>query len=549
MRLKKLKLLSSFRGLPKGYEINFSQENNSKLFLDPICFIGLNGSGKSNVLEAISEIFYYLEDFSKAQKSKQKTFATSFGFLIEYFLPAQTTYEVGLNFGIYPDKTIDDLNKRKRVEIRKEMNELPHLKVSYFENNEVVSTSSEIELFTVLPKNILGYSSGMNELLSNPFIRMDFQYYSDLKAKTNEAAFATLGINRLYYLNYSSSKLVTVCNFIFEEDSTLPLKTELGISSLESFSIRLSLTKKKFERDFLPSELNKALFSFQKIDPLFEEINISSSKIVDKRNYTFDFNINAITRKAFIDEFKTPQLLFRVLYYFQILNLELIGKKTVDKVKNTVAKSRDNLSDLIPKKEKDKLIFVLDNISFKKINSNKNIHFKQFSDGEHQLLHVLGSISMFDEKTTLFLFDEPTTHFNPEWRSKFIYLINEVANNRINEQELLLTTHSPFIVSDCKRDKVIQTLNDGKKTYRIPENETYGASIRFLLNKLFDQKNSIGKFSHQDLMRLYEKVNTLESENDIEEIKEYSLRFGDSPEKMILFNKLNIKIKELGLEK
>ena len=50
-------------------------------------------------------------------------------------------------------------------------------------------------------------------------------------------------------------------------------------------------------------------------------------------------------------------------------------------------------------------------------------------------------------------------------------------------------------------------------------------------------------------MRLYEKVNTLESENDIEEIKEYSLRFGDSPEKMILFNKLNIKIKELGLEK
>lgn len=547
MRLKKLKLLSSFRGLPKGYEINFSQENNSKLFLDPICFIGLNGSGKSNVLEAISEIFYYLEDYSKAKKTEQKTFSTSFGFLIEYFLPPQTTYDVGLLFGIFPDKTIDDLAKRKKVEIRKDIKELPQLKVSYFEHNRFVSRTSNIDISTVLPRNVLGYSSGMNELLSNPFIRMDFEYYSELKTKTNEAVFATLGINRLYYLNYSSSKLVSVCNFIFDEDSILPIKTALGISSLESFSIRLSLTKKKAEKDFLPSELNKAIFSFQKIDPLFEELDNVSSKLIDKRKYSFDFKINEVTRQAFIEEFKTPQILFRILYYFQILNLELIGKKTVDKVHNTMAKSRDNLSDLIPKKEKDKLIFIIDNIAFKKNDTSQKIYFKQLSDGEHQLLHVLGSISMFDEKTTLFLLDEPTTHFNPEWKSEFMYLINQVAYNRGNQQELLITTHSPFLVSDCKKEKVIRTLNNGKKTYQIPENETYGASIRFLLSKLFNQKNSIGKFSHQDLMKLYEKVNTLESENDIEEIKESSLRFGDSPEKMIFFNKLNIKIKELGL--
>jgi len=86
LKLIRVKLLSSFRGLPKNFEITFQNHKIDPKKIEPICLIGLNGSGKSNLLEVISEIFYFLENFSRARNSEIKKFKTSFGFEIEYYL-------------------------------------------------------------------------------------------------------------------------------------------------------------------------------------------------------------------------------------------------------------------------------------------------------------------------------------------------------------------------------------------------------------------------------------------------------------------------------
>jgi len=83
-------LTNTVRGLPPNFKISFKTSgDNSKLNIEPICFVGLNGSGKSNVLEALCEIFYYLETYHLAdRKSKSfSSFKTKFGFEIEYTLP------------------------------------------------------------------------------------------------------------------------------------------------------------------------------------------------------------------------------------------------------------------------------------------------------------------------------------------------------------------------------------------------------------------------------------------------------------------------------
>ena len=89
MRKKqRLKILSEFRGLPPNFKIPFKESgNNSKLNIEPICFVGVNGSGKSNVLEALCEIFYYLETYHLADRKNLAKFKTKFGFEIEYYLP------------------------------------------------------------------------------------------------------------------------------------------------------------------------------------------------------------------------------------------------------------------------------------------------------------------------------------------------------------------------------------------------------------------------------------------------------------------------------
>ncbi|WP_299339194.1 restriction system-associated AAA family ATPase [uncultured Psychroserpens sp.] len=543
MKLKKLKLLSKFRGLPKGYEINFSNHKNDELAINPICFIGLNGSGKSNLLELISEVFYYLENFNRASTKELGRLKTSFGFEIEYSQSKITLYENGFYLSDLAKELIDDKDVIKIVSINKKPDELPEFKVSFDANKRKIKLEDEAQIFAVLPRYVLGYSSGMNELLSNPFIKMDFDYLKEINQKTTEAKRSTLEINRLFYLNYNSSKLVTICNLIFDLENIKSFKDELQIKKLNSFSINIKQEKTKDNRDYFPSELNLAINTFQSLDPFFDKKEKTSLKYKDIVEYHFNFTLNSAVIEGFKNEFKTPINLFRILYNFQILNLDLVGRKTVNRIKNTSAKSKNNLSDLIPKKEKDQLVFSIDSIALKKEKVKDSVYFKQLSDGEHQMLQVLGSIALFNNKSTLFLLDEPTTHFNPEWRSKFIYLMNQSVGEDEREQEVLLTTHSPFIVSDSKKENVIRTINGNKKTFEYPSEETYGASVRILLSKLFNQKKSIGEFSYGDLFKLYEKVNSIKNEEDIQFIKDESLKFGDSPEKIMLFHLLSQKIK------
>ena len=62
MKIRHFTINSPFRSLPSPFILQFRQNNyypdDNK---EPICMVGLNGSGKSNSLELLSELFYYLE--------------------------------------------------------------------------------------------------------------------------------------------------------------------------------------------------------------------------------------------------------------------------------------------------------------------------------------------------------------------------------------------------------------------------------------------------------------------------------------------------------
>src|SRR6185369_2334557 len=81
------------------------------------------------------------------------------------------------------------------------------------------------------------------------------------------------------------------------------------------------------------------------------------------------------------------------------------------------------------------------------------LYVKAFSDGEHQLLHTIGLCLLYRYESALFLLDEPETHLNPDWRASYISTLRaaleaDVAQERTSP-EVLLTSHSPFIISDC----------------------------------------------------------------------------------------------------
>lgn len=152
---------------------------------------------------------------------------------------------------------------------------------------------------------------------------------------------------------------------------------------------------------------------------------------------------------------------------------------------------------------------------------------------------------MLQNKSVLFLLDEPETHFNPEWRSEFICILKDSLDKSGTNhlmREIIITSHSPFIISDCYPDKVIvfkkneQPQNAYDKNFR-----TYGTSVDLIMEHIFKRNNTIGDLSNSELIKIEIEIKDLEklTEEQVKAFKNRVSHLGDSMEKILLFTKLN----------
>lgn len=86
-----------------------------------------------------------------------------------------------------------------------------------------------------------------------------------------------------------------------------------------------------------------------------------------------------------------------------------------------------------------------------------SVTFRELSEGEQQLLTVLGLLRFTAEDESLFLLDEPDTHLNPRWCVDYIsYLKQFIASGTRKEEtsHILLTTHNPLAIAELDREQV-----------------------------------------------------------------------------------------------
>ena len=87
------------------------------------------------------------------------------------------------------------------------------------------------------------------------------------------------------------------------------------------------------------------------------------------------------------------------------------------------------------------------------------VSFTQLSEGELQILTVLGLMRITRADHCLFLLDEPDTHLNPLWKLRLFDEINEAMTNDVGlgasgESQVLLTTHDPILLGGLRREQV-----------------------------------------------------------------------------------------------
>jgi predicted ATPase len=104
-------------------------------------------------------------------------------------------------------------------------------------------------------------------------------------------------------------------------------------------------------------------------------------------------------------------------------------------------------------------------ISVRARKVNGSLTFRELSEGEQQLLMVLGLLRFTREDESLFLLDEPDTHLNPAWSVQYPKFLREIGGAH-ETSHVIMATHDPLVISGLDRSQV-QILQRDDDTGRI----------------------------------------------------------------------------------
>lgn len=507
MNIRRIRLLDGEPlGILTGFEHVFGPQSDQHL--EPSCFVGANGTGKSRLLQCLAEIFYWLDSRTRLFKPEPES-------------------SVGFRFELEYEIQLDDAPSRVFVRNTNDKNR-PVVSCQK-KGGQELSIVDPTDIRALLPQFVVGYTSGENETLSVPFLDVKQEYAREvaeraLKAKSKEEGMPDL---RLIMMDYDANFSIIAANFLLQPPHRLRFfKQYLRMSDVDSFRIVIQLHHQRARQKQgvkLTKQLRNSIEQLKKC--------ATAHKFESKeQRWTLDFIINDATRQAFKHFFKSAYELYIVFQRLAMLNDLMITKTHRERINRIRRSQKIVIKPPVP--AEDDKVFRFETVRLKVPGAETALDYISLSDGEHQFAHIFGTLLMFDHPNVLFLLDEPESHFNPQWRIKFVQLVNEITRGK--HQSILLTSHAPFIVSDC-RAKNVQVFRRTADALGVevsaPKSETYGASFDGLLEDVFDVKPPVARKSLEDLRKL-------QKEGTVEEIEKRIDEFGDSPEKFYLFQRI-----------
>lgn len=136
------------------------------------------------------------------------------------------------------------------------------------------------------------------------------------------------------------------------------------------------------------------------------------------------------------------------------------------------------------------------------------VSFTQLSEGELQMLTVLGLMRITREDHCLFLLDEPDTHLNPIWKLRYFDDIEGVLDQDgeafiQGASQVLITTHDPMMIGSLKREQVhILRRKSDHTVVETPDEHPQGMGVTGLLkSELFGLSSTLDMETERRLFR------------------------------------------------
>ncbi|MGX0889817.1 ABC-type multidrug transport system ATPase subunit [Pseudomonas sp. ADAK2 TE3594] len=372
--------------------------------------VGRNGSGKSNIVEALVKIFRALDLGDVAP----------FDYELVYSLGAENTTWVKIDAD--PGYGSTPISQHR-------------IMVTERSEKHIMPTWSEVSLSKVsrdkhghssyLPKHLFAYYSGPSDRLEGLFVKHRARFYDNL---LNDRVDIEDEVRPLFYAKPYHSQFVLLAFFLSGQSDIGRqfLESQLGIKSFHSahFVFRKPswmLAKNKEDtfwgaRGVVRQFLDRLLpHSYGVVKTVGEEsTSLTGASIYNDFVHLYLPSLEALNSAA---KGLGPKNFFKMLE--STLLSELISSVHVKVV----------------------------------LNNDAVVSFRELSEGEQQLLTIFGLLQFTAESDSLFLLDEPDTHLNPAWAAKYHAFLRRFIPNE-KHCHIVMVTHHPLTIAELDRDQI-----------------------------------------------------------------------------------------------
>lgn len=482
--------LEDFKNL-SDYTVRFYPSHSIDIVL------GWNGTGKSNLFEALVIIFRDLHEWVERNRWSEKLMK---GYRLRYQINQQIV-EVSWLPG-----------EMKR----------PKLKMGILQ--EGMEEPDKLESISrgklPLPRFVFGYYSGPTNRLAEHFLPMKQAHYTRLReAKSDDPETLTrlLEQRRFFCAENHHAKYVLLA-FCHKEDADISrfLEEKLRIIGFESalFIIRKPDWARKGQTadDFwgatgIMRRVMERLRQFA-IAPMVVEQTVSDGYRSRREDHYYFFLPDLQSLHAFAAEYQNARTFFLALESTDFSEL-IYDLKLQVRVKAT------NTEQIA-------------------------ITFHELSEGEQQLLMVLGLMRFTKSHQSLVLLDEPDTHLNPHWNVDYLKLLTRVMSEGSGESEeqqtsqILMSTHDPLVIASLVKEQIHLLKRDwqtGVCKWEQPTVNPRGLGFTGILtSEMFGMRSDLDEETLADLdnkVRLVAKEDLLTPE-EFSELEKINKRLEDA---------------------
>ncbi|EPP5808470.1 ATP-dependent nuclease [Vibrio vulnificus] len=402
MRIKYI-YISEYKNL-KDFRLEFSQEH----FLE--VFVGKNGSGKSNFIEALLEVLRHIYQYDWGENRYELLFSY------------ELTYEInGVDTTIEFDFGTDQL------------------KVDGV-NSATIGTTPK-------PDNILTYYAGHNTTVNKLLTAFEEKFSRRIIRADHDESRPFIGISSSY-----NDLLLAVIALLPDTSSAKQYVTaKLGIEEIVSdFKVNL-------KRPLYAQKTKKAQYDVQVGDDSTKYWKLAGTSLASLQALEHCFSepdpSGRIRTEGYLADSDTYQF-----YY----SLSKVREHLPEYSAFDFFRVFDNL----------KTLGMLESITLKlKTFDGEEITSNMFSDGQFQAIYLFAISEIFKESNCITVMDEPDSFLHPEWQAECSEQVQALSREAAASNHVIMTTHSAVTLINSPHTKVKYfDLRDGKaNVYALPK--------------------------------------------------------------------------------